>query len=100
MKRPLLFLLVLSILFTSCSSAFENDVRKLARLTCEIQKLSVKAIRGDEGAEAELKIKEEEATRLEEEMAKKYANNKNDNEMHEKGNQYFEEELKKCMKEK
>jgi hypothetical protein len=93
---PLIFLFLL----TSCTSAFEKDVRRMAILTCEIQKLSIKAIRGDEGAEIELAKKEKEAEELEQEMIKKYSDKKDDKEMQQKSNEIFEEELKKCMKEK
>ena len=93
---PFVFLFCLS----SCSSAFEKDVRKMARLTCEIQKLSIKAINGNEAAETELAEKQKEAEQLEEKMISRYKDKKDDVEMQQKGNEIFEEELKKCMKEK
>ena len=77
LKKNILPLIFLSLL-VSCTSDFEKDVKKMARLTCEIQKLSIKAIKGVEGAEAQLAIKEKEAEKLEEKMMNKYRDNKDD----------------------
>ena len=98
MKVGSLFVFVCALMLSSCTSAFEKDVRKLARLTCEIQVLSGKAIAGDEQAEKELMEKQKEADRLEEEMKAKYEDVKNDQSEIDKGNRIFEEELRDCMK--
>ena len=99
MKKLFLSITVIFVL-ASCTSAYENDVKKMARLTCEIQKLSMKAINGDEAAEEELKKKEQEAKELEDKMIKDYAGMEDDKEMQQKAEALFEEELKDCMKEK
>ncbi len=92
------FSLISVFILSSCSSSssFESDVRKMARLTCEVQQLSVRAMKNGENVTDKLEAKKKEAKEFGDMMKEKYKAQENNPEMNEQAQQIFEDEMKNC----
>lgn len=100
MKKLMIPVVLSALIFISCSSSgFESDVRKMARYTCELQQLTAKAMTGDKDAEKELEEKSKEAEEFSKKMKDKYKGKESDQEMNDKAEKIFEEEMKNCKSE-
>ena len=92
------YALISILILASCSSSssFEADVRKMARLTCEVQQLSLRAMKQGENVTGKLEAKKKEAKDFGDKMKEKYKAQENNPEMNEQAQQIFEDEMKNC----
>lgn len=95
MKKVFLSLMVATaLILTSCGGGgFEADVRKTAKLSCEVQRLSTKT---DEASKKELEAKQKELSDLGKKMEEKYKNMEDDPKKAAKAMEIMMEEMKDC----
>lgn len=95
MKKVFLSLMAVSaIILTSCGGGgFEADVRKTAKLSCEIQQLSKK---DDEASKKELEAKQKELEEFSNKMEEKYKDVEKDPKKAAKAMEIMMEEMKNC----
>jgi hypothetical protein len=99
MKKTLLSLVAATaIILTSCGGGggYEADARKAGEMACEMQKLTTKAMAGDEDAKKKLEEKGKEMEEFGKKMEEKYKDKKGDKAFEEKGEKIVEEILAKC----
>jgi formate-dependent nitrite reductase cytochrome c552 subunit len=99
MKKYVALLVGLFILsgFYSCKSgsSFEKDVRKRADYMCKVQKLTAKAAT-DESAAKDLENVKKEMDTFDEQMEKKYKDQKPDSKQTEKAQAIMADVMAKC----
>jgi hypothetical protein len=96
MKKVFLSLMVATaLILTSCGGGggFEADVRKTAKLSCEVQRLSSKT---DDASKKELEAKQKELSDLGKKMEEKYKNMEEDPKKAAKAMEIMMEEMKDC----
>lgn len=99
--KAMLILSSFCFLLTACGgNSLEDDVRKTARLRCEMQHLREKISEGDKEAEEELKETQKEYEAFETAMEEKYKDLEPDDERKDEMGRIYEEELKKCTEDK
>jgi hypothetical protein len=96
MKKVFLTLMAVSaIILTSCGGGggFESDVRKTAKLSCDIQRLSTKT---DDASKKELEAKQKELEEFSNKMEDKYKDVEKDPKKAAKAMEIMMEEMKNC----
>ncbi len=95
---PFFLVLIITMVFFSCksTSSYEKDVRKMAKLACERQRLNKLVMNGDSLAWNELVEIEKEGEAFVKEMEEKYKQFESDKSMDEKAEKIFKEEMAKC----
>lgn len=93
----LAFLITGFVGLTACSSksSFESDVRKMARLQCEINQI-MKGDPSKEDVEKRLDDVQKKVKAFSEEMKEKYKDKANDQVLKARGEKIMEEEMAKC----
>jgi hypothetical protein len=100
MKKIILSLAIVTsmVALSSCGggSGFEADIRKMAQMECDMEKLQKKADGGDEGAKKELEKMEKEAMEFGMKMMTKYKDKMNDKELDAKADKIQDEVKAAC----
>ena len=100
MKKFVLCSLLLagSVSIFSCKSgsSFEDDVRKMAKLGCERERLNKLVMEGDSTALKKLNDVEKEGDEFVKKMEEKYKGKENDKAMNQKAEKIKAEEMAKC----